>query len=832
MESDTFDEFFKSATGFYPYPYQKKLALDDRNIPELIHIPTGIGKTAAIILGWLWRRRFHDDDTIRTTTPRRLVYCLPMRVLVEQTTDNATRWLDRLGLLGGTLDIGSHDARTVIKGYKPSFENPFKIVVTTLLGGEVSGVWDLYPERDAIIIGTQDMLLSRALNRGYGMSRYRWAMHFGLLNNDSLWVMDEVQLMGAGLSTGAQMEAFRAQMGTMECTNTKTLWMSATLKKDWLKTVDFNPENLVSTTLTPDDLADQNVRTRFHAVKTIKKCVIDEDETKAAKKSESKKIVAKIIEHHREGTRTLVVLNTVRRAMEIYSGLKTVLMKKQPAPRIVLVHSHFRPVDRKERVNELLAEPGMAGTIIISTQVIEAGVDVSARTLFTDLAPWSSLVQRFGRCNRYGEYEESEIFWIDVPTGEKSQALPYTDEDLNASRTILATIEGHSASPDALPSHAMPLPVKHVIRKKDIIELFDTTPDLTGHDTDISRFIRESTDTDVHVFWRKVSGNDPTEKEPLPTRDELCPAPIKDVRDLVNVKNGLRVWHWDFLEERWSRVRDPSQIFPGLSLMLNCKDGCYLPAEGWAIKSKVHVPVIPPEDSTDSDKGYGDNSSSAGNWQTIAEHSDEVWNEMNQMAHALGLPDRWMEMLLEGIRWHDAGKAHRAFQAMIAPEELRERPPGYIAAKAPKGAWRHDRIVSSEDGRRRYFRHELASGILALLNGKPDLVAYLAAAHHGKVRLSIRSMPDEYLPGDKELRFARGVWDQDAIPGTDLGGGVVMPDTRIDLSYMDLGDGTRGQSWLARMLALRDREDLGIFRLAFMEALVKAADERASMRRS
>jgi len=37
MESDTFDEFFKSATGFYPYPYQKKLALDDRNIPELIH---------------------------------------------------------------------------------------------------------------------------------------------------------------------------------------------------------------------------------------------------------------------------------------------------------------------------------------------------------------------------------------------------------------------------------------------------------------------------------------------------------------------------------------------------------------------------------------------------------------------------------------------------------------------------------------------------------------------------------------------------------------------------------------------------------------------------
>jgi hypothetical protein len=48
------------------------------------------------------------------------------------------------------------------------------------------------------------MLLSRALNRGYGMSRYRWPMHFGLLNNDCLWVMDEVQLMGSGLTTSLQ----------------------------------------------------------------------------------------------------------------------------------------------------------------------------------------------------------------------------------------------------------------------------------------------------------------------------------------------------------------------------------------------------------------------------------------------------------------------------------------------------------------------------------------------------------------------------------------------------------------------------------------------------
>ena len=57
------------------------------------------------------------------------------------------------------------------------------------MGGDVARDWDTYPEADAILIGTQDEILSRALNRGYGTSRYRWPVQFGLLNNDCLWVL-------------------------------------------------------------------------------------------------------------------------------------------------------------------------------------------------------------------------------------------------------------------------------------------------------------------------------------------------------------------------------------------------------------------------------------------------------------------------------------------------------------------------------------------------------------------------------------------------------------------------------------------------------------------
>jgi DNA-binding protein Fis len=90
----TFAEFFKTAVGYPPYEYQVGLA----EMPvesRAIHVPTGVGKTAAAVLAWLWNLRFHPNET-----PRRLVYCLPMRVLVEQTADAVRGWMGiRLPLL-------------------------------------------------------------------------------------------------------------------------------------------------------------------------------------------------------------------------------------------------------------------------------------------------------------------------------------------------------------------------------------------------------------------------------------------------------------------------------------------------------------------------------------------------------------------------------------------------------------------------------------------------------------------------------------------------------------------------------------------------------------
>ncbi len=805
---ENFEEFFKKATGMKPYPYQHKLS-EAVEFPSLIDIPTGLGKTAAVVIGWLWRRRFHSNEKIRDNTPRRLVYCLPMRVLVEQTRDNVIIWLNNLGLLGGTVKFDEKEGKRKVIEYQPSWEDPDKITVTVLMGGETGDKWDIYPERDAIIIGTQDMLLSRALNRGYGMSRYRWPIHFGLLNNDSCWIMDEVQLMGNGLITSIQMEAFREYYKTAK--KTHTVWMSATITPSWLKSVDFKREFRDEDILrcTDADLTNDNIKKILKGSKTLK--LISEDE-----------LLKTVIDNHIGGTKTLIILNTVARAKKIYEQLKN----KNIGSRVVLIHSQFRPPERQKIIKQILADPEKEGTIIVSTQVIEAGVDISAHTLITELAPFPSLVQRFGRCNRFGEYTDGKVFWIDIlNTSKKEDVLPYTEKELSISKKILEQLNQQNVSPDNLPKLTSEsfMQDREIIRRKDIFELFDTTSDITGENIDISKFIRDRKDTNVQVFWRDLVKDGPTEYEPLQERDELCPVPILDVKKLVDKKTDL--WSWDYFEGVWVRVSDSTKIFPGQVLLLKSTEGHYSIEEGWDIKKKEKVPIIKIDKSISGER-YDDNSSlqiKTNEWMNIAQHTDEVVAKAISICNNISLLSKLSDSVIEAARWHDSGKSHLCFQAMldstaVPNEEFRP------VAKAPREAW-----VSNNENMRKHFRHELASGLLAILNNKSDLTAYLAASHHGKVRLSIRSMPDEDMPpGDKKIRFARGVWDGDIVPLTDLGGGVTVPLTTIDLSLMELGDGIHGPSWLSRTLSMCEDPELGIFKLGYLEALVRAADERAS----
>ncbi|SDH78934.1 CRISPR-associated endonuclease/helicase Cas3 [Roseospirillum parvum] len=788
----TYDGFFGtaygSASGVTPAQWQTELAMTDCvDWPQALIAPTGLGKTAGVVLAWAWRQAQGDP-----TAPRRLVYCLPMRTLVEQTADSTRRWMAALAEFPGL----------------PRGED-----IHVLMGGVDEPRWFEHPDRPAVLIGTQDMLLSRALMRGYAMSRFRWPVDFALLHADALWVFDEVQAMGAARPTSTQLEAFRRALGTPR--PTRSLWVSATLDPRWLDTVDVRQEPRAWRV--PDDFPGDADTPRSRAILSAAKPVHRLDispgeDTKGYPAALAEAALAR----HRSGHPTLVIVNTVARAQAVAGALS-----RDEGPEVLLIHSRFRPADRAGLVARLPRPGTPRDVIIVATQAIEAGVDLSAAVMVTELAPWASLVQRFGRLNRRGEYsaEGAPVFWVDLlgESENRDLAAPYAPDDLAQARSRLVVLA--DAAPGNLGGPGDPTPVRRVLRRKDLIELFDTDPDLTGFDVDISPYVRDAEDTDVRVFWR-TNAESTLEAQPSPSRDELCAIPIGQARKWLK---GKTAWHADPQARgdgkdrgalRWRRL--DGAPWPGLVLMVDAGVGGYVAGRGFDPGSKAAVTPLPAPLYGDSESADADPDTRRDRAVALGDHLDHVAAEAKALCDRLGVSGAERQAVVTAARWHDVGKAHDSFQQRL----------GNGAPGAPPLA-KSDHFEPTAG--RPYFRHELASALAFLAHHdwsrEADLAAYLIAAHHGKVRLSLRALPKE-PPAPGGLRFARGVREGDHLPAVD-GTGEGWPGGALTLSVMELGrDDTTGASWSERTRALLGH--YGPFRLAWLETLVRLADWRAS----
>ena len=882
----TYDEFFKTATGGnVPHNWQSELGSDAACRSRLIRIPTGMGKTLGVLLAWLHQRHRESESK----WPRRLVWCLPMRTLVEQTAREAKTVLERAGFAD-------------------------QVDVHCLMGGNDEAEWYAKPERPAILIGTQDMFLSRALNRGYAMGRAAWPRAFGLINSDVLWVMDEVQLMGVGLTSSAQIQSFwqvaAERNSDVLLIPRATWWMSATLQSDWLS----SPETEQMLPALKGDLLSIAPKDRrgklWDAIKPValfQKLVEDW----------SKHVVAQHDQHAADpktGRQTLVVVNTVKRAKELLSAVYKELKGHDLKPEVRLIHSRFRPFERRSWAEEFLSRETLnpdVNRILIATQVVEAGVDISASCLMTELAPWPSLVQRFGRAARYGGH--ADVVVLDHQPDDDKKARPYQLDELNAARDAIQKLSHVSiknleefesqlseTNPQKL-KEMYPFRPLHVLMQHEFEELFDTSPDLSGSDMDVSRFIRESEeDRDVQIFWRDIDRKQPA-AELQPLRDELCSVSIVDAKPWIKkitAEPGV-VWVWDYVDGRWTKAR-AENLRPGITLLVAADVGGYDPIFGFTgekrkkgdatldVSSQLNPPeglqVTPPADLQEG----SDSLSQRNEWKTIGTHCHEAARVAQSIAGQIGLGTHAISGLLTlSLRLHDWGKAHPAF----ATGTYRVNPPRVDLAKAPKDSWRSPANCydTPTHGPRKGFRHELASclatlellrranpshpalqseedGMLAALrefgslpndveatrpveeNAIADelrtlsaqdfnLLLYLIAIHHGKVRLSLQASPKDQEFPDEARRFAgtgmpiRGVRDGDIIPAVALpsheGAIVLMPEIGLSLAVSSIGLSARyGASWSERMLELVNA--FSPFWLGYLEAIVRASDGRAS----
>ncbi len=815
-----YTDFFEKASCHEPYPWQIKVA--EQGLPTLIQVPTGTGKTEGVLIAWLYRKLNHPNTAVREATPNRLILASPMRTLVDQQKGTVEKTLLNLGL--------EHLPVSILEGGMTRRDNSWREII-----GEPS-----------ILIGTIDMLISRALNRGYGSTIGARPLEFGIINNDSHWIFDEIQLMGPSLPTSRQLDSFRNQFGTFfPCYST---WMSATPNKSHMKTID-NPDINSTVTLDFDDTSHINLKKCIEAKKKVSQLQVTDDVTPIDA------MVKSALDMHDHGTRTILICNTVNSAKQVYENLKKKMSSsdRDEIP-VYLLHSQFRPFDRFEHSKLALNETiGEKGIIIISTQVIEAGVDISAKLLITEVAPGPSILQRIGRCNRSGEFDIANVFWVKASPSKSGLPLPYNEKDIDQAINTLVHIEGKELTSHELHDHFLhaqdefPQPFQ-VLRKKDFTQLFDNSLDLSGTEIDVSRFIRESDDIDVFICWREVA-EDGLSSSPTSENirsDELCRINIIAVKKWLEGKEK-DVWFNSNRRTKekdvWRVIGSVENIRPGMTLVCNSKIGGYNNELGFDASLKVPVdPVNLDVEQTldsknvtvevESDLIEGDKASFIGQLVSIRTHLDDAEREAKNILDRINCQEidhKFRRSIETAAANHDIGKVHSVFQSAMA-KSIPEGITSDVDRFKPLAKSVSDKHISYD---KQYFRHELAS--LAILREhsnvimsefsefEKSLVQYLVASHHGKVRVTVRGFPDEVLNNFEEEELTiLGVSHGEQIAGL-VTSKCLIPETTVDLNFLKLGS---ENSWTSTVSTLFD--EIGPIKLAFMESVVRLADWEAS----
>jgi CRISPR-associated endonuclease/helicase Cas3 len=340
----------------------------------ILQAPTGSGKTIAALWPFLesWDRQTFDF-------PLQCIYSVPMRVLANQFIEAIKRLIREDMVLKKNPEIriqtSEHPEDPELKG---------DLIFTTI-----------------------DQTLSNILGVPYAFGKGRANLNAGAVIGSYL-VFDEFHLYPHGeksSSIGALKTTL--QILTLLKDITPFVLMTATFSTAMLEELKTELGAEV-VTVPPEELAQipsqQNKERHYHVIQDV----LNPD------------LVLKNHQH-----RSVAICNTVDRAQELFEKLRD--HPERGDAQVVLLHARFIHSHRSEKeqfVREQFGKDSNKWTekslILVATQVIEVGLDITCETLHTEIAPANAIFQRAGRCARF-ENEKGDVYVYAVPSNKNSE---------------------------------------------------------------------------------------------------------------------------------------------------------------------------------------------------------------------------------------------------------------------------------------------------------------------------------------------------------------------------------------------------------------------------
>lgn len=384
LTAEDFADFFRDVHDCEPFPWQRRLTaevLGRGAWPKVIDLPTGTGKTAVL-----------DTAVFAMAAqpqifPRRIVFVIDRRIVVDQVYERARRIRKRLKKGETQILRRLRDRLSALSGGE-------SLGVVALRGGiPIDNEWTQRPDQPWVMVSTVDQFGSRLLFRGYGTSSIMRPIHAGLAGNDCLVILDEVHLSVPFAETLSSVADLKSdQLPRRFC----VVEMSATPSDAKAERFKLNEA---------DDLKGcEELRRRVQAPKRAEMISVRNHDALPAQIVKTVKSMRKL--KPEENIRSVgVVVNRVRTARETHQALEKAGYSAH------LITGRMRPLDRIETLDRIApaVNPDAENiseelTVVVATQAIEVGADFSFDALITECAPIDSMRQRFGRLDRRGDY--------------------------------------------------------------------------------------------------------------------------------------------------------------------------------------------------------------------------------------------------------------------------------------------------------------------------------------------------------------------------------------------------------------------------------------------